>query len=122
MLHAYPLPLSISRQFPGLWVIAVPSGAQAMAEQHRGVLAQHNHIQAYYEQKYLPCAPFGAGAVTRALSHSPVLKESLCKPGGHFGRNQCLADFLWLCLKRQAAQGDIYNNLLCSPKEKNPPV
>lgn len=122
MLHAYLLPLSYSRQFSVLWVTAVPSGAQAMEEQHSGVLAQHNHIQSYYEQKYRSCALFGAGAVTWALSHSPVLRENLCKPGGHFGRKQCLANFLWLRLKRQAAWGDIYNNLLCFPKEKNPPV
>lgn len=122
MLHAYPLPLSNSRQFSGLWVTAVPSGARAVEEQHSGVLAQHNHIQTYCEQKYHSCALFGAGAVTWALSHSHVLRENLCKPGGHFGRKQCLANFLWLCLKRQAAWGDIYNNLLCFPKEKNPPV
>lgn len=76
MLHAYLLPLSYSRQFSVLWVTAVPSGAQAVEEQHSGVLAQHNHIQSYYEQKYRSCALFGAGAVTWALSHSPVLRET----------------------------------------------
>lgn len=58
----------------------------------------------------------------RLLPLAPVLRESLCEESLATVRSQRLAKFLRLCLKRQAAQKDVYNNLSCSPKEKNPPV